>query len=177
MDRFQIQGGQPLHGRVRISGGQECRPAHSLCRPARRCTPSLAQTYHPFGDVATMRKLLEGHGACAVSGMLQSIDGQENLTLQADRISRSRPLYEARQDHARLGARARPMLARFGEALVSLPGGCAIGQRPVDQHIKASPPWGRRSRSTMATSRHALVGSRVPAFLPTWSPSPVPRTS
>jgi UDP-N-acetylglucosamine 1-carboxyvinyltransferase len=44
-----------------------------------------------------------------------------------------------------------PLLARFGEATVSLPGGCAIGSRPVDQHIKGCRPWAPRSWSSTAT--------------------------
>ena len=70
-----------------------------------------------------------------------------------------------------------PLLARFGEARVSLPGGCAIGTRPVDQHIK-----GLQAMGAEIVVEHGYIvaagraAARARASRPTWSPSPAPRT-
>ena len=70
-----------------------------------------------------------------------------------------------------------PLVARFGEARVSLPGGCAIGARPVDQHIK-----GLQALGAEITVEHGYIvaradaAARARASRPTWSPSPAPRT-
>ena len=75
-----------------------------------------------------------------------------------------------------------PLLARFGEATVSLPGGCAIGSRPVDQHIKGLQAMGAEivvehgyMIAKLPKGRERL--QRRPHHAPTWSPSPAPRTS
>ncbi len=134
MDRFQIQGGQPLHGRVRISGAKNA-ALPILCAGLLTDAPLVLHNVPPLRDVATMRKLLEGMGL-RCERHAQSVDGQETLTLQADRINRLEAPYELVKTMRASVLVLGPMLARFGEALVSLPGGCAIGQRPVDQHIK-----------------------------------------
>ncbi|HSG19387.1 MAG TPA: UDP-N-acetylglucosamine 1-carboxyvinyltransferase, partial [Burkholderiaceae bacterium] len=134
MDRFQIQGGQPLHGRVRISGAKNA-ALPILCAGLLTDAPLVLHNVPPLRDVATMRKLLEGMGL-RCERHAQSVDGQETLTLQADRIDRLEAPYELVKTMRASVLVLGPMLARFGEALVSLPGGCAIGQRPVDQHIK-----------------------------------------
>ena len=70
-----------------------------------------------------------------------------------------------------------PLLARFGEARVSLPGGCAIGARPVDQHIKGLQAMGAEIAVEHGyIDRRAPSGCRARASRPTWSPSPAPRT-
>jgi UDP-N-acetylglucosamine 1-carboxyvinyltransferase len=74
-----------------------------------------------------------------------------------------------------------PLLARFGEATVSLPGGCAIGSRPVDQHIKGLQAMGAEIvvEHGYIMAKPAARGARAcraRASPPTWSPSPAPRT-
>ena len=66
----------------------------------------------------------------------QSLDGQETLVLRADKVDNLEAPYELVKTMRASVLVLGPLLARFGEAMVSLPGGCAIGQRPVDQHIK-----------------------------------------
>ena len=70
-----------------------------------------------------------------------------------------------------------PLLARFGRARVSLPGGCAIGARPIDQHLKGLEALGAEITLDTATSRRGPSGCkrRAPSSS-TWSPSPAPRT-
>jgi UDP-N-acetylglucosamine 1-carboxyvinyltransferase len=75
-----------------------------------------------------------------------------------------------------------PLLARFGEATVSLPGGCAIGSRPVDQHIMGLTAMGadivvEHGYMIARLRKGSAPGSRERASPPTWSPSPAPRIS
>jgi UDP-N-acetylglucosamine 1-carboxyvinyltransferase len=73
-----------------------------------------------------------------------------------------------------------PLLARFGQARVSLPGGCAIGSRPVDQHIKGLQAMGANivveHGYIVAPACRPRPAARARASPPTWSPSPAPRT-
>ena len=134
MDRFQIQGGQALSGTVRISGAKNA-ALPILCAGLLTDEPLVLHNVPPLRDVSTMRRLLEGMGITC-HRHAQSIDGQETLTLQANNVSRLEAPYEMVKTMRASVLVLGPLLARFGEALVSLPGGCAIGQRPVDQHIK-----------------------------------------
>ena len=134
MDRFQIQGGNALRGSVRISGAKNA-ALPILCAGLLSKEPLVVHNVPPLRDVATMRRLLEGMGmACERHG--QSLDGQDTLVLRADKVDNLEAPYELVKTMRASVLVLGPMLARFGEAMVSLPGGCAIGQRPVDQHIK-----------------------------------------
>jgi len=134
MDRFQIQGGNALRGTVRISGAKNA-ALPILCAGLLSKEPLVVHNVPPLRDVATMRRLLEGMGmACERHG--QSLDGQDTLALRADKVDNLEAPYELVKTMRASVLVLGPMLARFGEATVSLPGGCAIGQRPVDQHIK-----------------------------------------
>ncbi|MBS7790517.1 UDP-N-acetylglucosamine 1-carboxyvinyltransferase [Roseococcus sp. SDR] len=129
MDRIRIRGGVKLNGTVPVSGAKNA--ALPLMAAALLCDGPLTLTNAPdLADIATMRALLVQHG----------------LTVEHDREARTLKLsgaatnLEAPYDIVRkmrasvlvLG----PLLARYGQARVSLPGGCAIGTRPVDLHIK-----------------------------------------
>jgi len=134
MDRFQIQGGNTLRGSVRISGAKNA-ALPILCAGLLSKDPLVVHNVPPLRDVATMRRLLEGMGM-ACERHEQSLDGQETLVLRADKVDNLEAPYELVKTMRASVLVLGPLLARFGEAMVSLPGGCAIGQRPVDQHIK-----------------------------------------
>src|SRR3954468_19990533 len=128
MDSFRIVGGRPLAGRVAISGAKN---SALPCMAAALLTAETVTLHNlPYvRDIITMRRLLEDLGSHILMPELRT------LKIAADKIE----LFEAPYDLVKtmrasvlaLG----PLLARFGEARVSLPGGCAIGQRPIDLHL------------------------------------------
>jgi UDP-N-acetylglucosamine 1-carboxyvinyltransferase len=129
MDKLQIQGGTPLDGQIRVSGAKNAALpifAGSLLT-AEPVTISNSPHLH---DVTTMIELL----ACLGVGV--TLDENMQVEITAENVSSFCAPYELvktmRASFLVLG----PLLARFGEAEVSLPGGCAIGSRPVDQHLK-----------------------------------------
>jgi UDP-N-acetylglucosamine 1-carboxyvinyltransferase len=131
MDKLRIRGGQRLAGEVVISGAKNA-ALPELC--AALLTPERVQLQNVprLQDVQTMTRLLKTMGVAAEPGG----NGEATMALTADDVSSREAPYELvktmRASILVLGA----LLARFGEARVSLPGGCAIGTRPVDQHIK-----------------------------------------
>jgi len=133
VDRFQIEGGQPLRGEVSISGAKNA-ALPILCAALLTPEPLVLHNVPPLRDVSTMLKLLAGMGLKA-SGLGPSA-GQQSITLHAQTIDRPEAPYEMVKTMRASVLVLGPLLARMGEAVVSLPGGCAIGQRPVDQHIR-----------------------------------------
>ncbi len=133
MDRFQIEGGQLLRGEVSISGAKNA-ALPILCAALLTPEPLVLHNVPPLRDVSTMLKLLAGMGLKA-SGLGPSA-GQQSITLHAQTIDRPEAPYEMVKTMRASVLVLGPLLARMGEAVVSLPGGCAIGQRPVDQHIR-----------------------------------------
>jgi UDP-N-acetylglucosamine 1-carboxyvinyltransferase len=132
MDQIVIQGGNRLSGEIRISGAKNA--ALPLMAASLLSAEPLTLTNLPrLADISTMSKLLEQHGvaiteAAGESGMTMTFDagGVDNTVAPYDLVRRMRASVLV------LG----PLVARFGEAKVSLPGGCAIGTRPVDLHIR-----------------------------------------
>jgi UDP-N-acetylglucosamine 1-carboxyvinyltransferase len=134
MDRFKILGGNPLQGEVLVSGAKNA-ALPILCASLLTAEPLVLSNVPRLRDVATMKKLLAQMGTRCELAHLQP-DGQETLRLTSDAMTHLQAPYELVKTMRASVLVLGPMLARFGEALVSLPGGCAIGQRPVDQHIK-----------------------------------------
>lgn len=96
--------------------------------------------------------------------MAQQPDGQEQLSLHSDAMTHLQAPYELVKTMRASVLVLGPMLARFGEALVSLPGGCAIGQRPVDQHIKGLAAMGAEIRiehGYIKAQARRLRGARI----------------
>jgi len=129
LDKIVIRGGKPLHGSVQIRGAKNATlplMAAALLAEA-PCTLHNVPCLH---DVFTMEKILNA------MGMTTEFTGR-SMTLDASTVDRQEAPYELvrkmRASFFTLG----PLLARHGEAKVSLPGGCAIGTRPVDIHLKA----------------------------------------
>ncbi len=134
MDRFKITGGLPLQGDVRVSGAKNA-ALPILCASLLTKEPLRLTNVPQLRDVSTMKKLLAQMGT-QITLTAQQGDGQESLSLVSDAMTHLQAPYELVKTMRASVLVLGPMLARFGEALVSLPGGCAIGQRPVDQHIK-----------------------------------------
>ncbi len=130
MDRIAIRGGTPLHGEIAVSGAKN---ACLTLMPAALLTDEpLTLTNAPrLSDIRTMTSLLESLG-CEVA----TLQDRRVLALGAERISNHKADYEiVRKMRASILVLG-PMLARDGHAVVSLPGGCAIGARPVDLHLR-----------------------------------------
>lgn len=129
MDKLRIHGGRRLNGEVVISGAKNAALPElcaALLTPERVTLINLPQLH----DVETMLKLLR------VMGLTTTTDADGALTLRADDITTLEAPYDLVKTMRASILVLGPLLARFGEARVSLPGGCAIGTRPVDQHIK-----------------------------------------
>ncbi len=129
MDRLVIEGGAPLSGEVRVSGAKNA-ALPLLCASLLTAEPLVLSNVPRLNDVRTMQTLL------AQMGVRQ--DSREAGTVALDASSIDWPLapYELVKTMRASILALGPLVARCGEARVSLPGGCAIGLRPVDQHVK-----------------------------------------
>ena len=128
MQKLKIRGGKPLRGDVRISGAKNA-ALPILCAALLTPEPLTLHNVPQLNDIGTMLKLLEQMGVVAKregEAIVLSAAALGNLVAPYDLVKTMRASILA------LG----PLVARFGEAKVSLPGGCAIGARPVDLHIK-----------------------------------------
>lgn len=161
MDQIVIQGGNRLSGEIRISGAKNA--ALPLMAASLLSAEPLTLTNLPrLADISTMSKLLEQHGVSVLevddgkSGMTMTFDagGVDNTVAPYDLVRRMRASVLV------LG----PLVARFGEAKVSLPGGCAIGTRPVDLHIRGLEQLGAEieleSGYMTARAPNGLIGSK-----------------
>lgn len=129
MDKLLIRGGRPLNGEVRISGAKNA-ALPELCAALLSAEPVTLTNIPRLQDVATMLKLIRNMGATAEF----SPDG--TVVIDSSALHFPEAPYEMVKTMRASVLALGPLLARFGEATVSLPGGCAIGARPVDQHIK-----------------------------------------
>jgi len=129
MDKLRITGGVPLQGEISVSGAKNA--ALPILCAGLLTSGTLALSNVPeLNDIATTLRLLARMGVRASRGA----DGGVEIT--ADRVDRLEAPYDLVKTMRASILVLGPLVARFGEARVSLPGGCAIGQRPVDQHIK-----------------------------------------
>ena len=128
MDKLQIVGGKRLHGEIPVSGAKNA-ALPILCAGLLTAGDVELTNVPRLHDVKTILKLLEQTG-------LKVTQDDENVTLNGANITSLEAPYELVKTMRASILVLGPLLARFGEAKVSLPGGCAIGSRPVDQHIK-----------------------------------------
>src|SRR5437868_68275 len=128
MDKLVVEGGKALRGEVRVSGAKNA-ALPILCAALLTEEPLTVANLPQLNDVRTMRALLSQMGVKS-----QSADGA--IVLDARHIDWPLAPYELVKTMRASILALGPLLARCGEARVSLPGGCAIGLRPVDQHIK-----------------------------------------
>src|SRR5690554_6166109 len=129
MDKLRIIGGNRLSGEVTISGAKNA-ALPILCATLLTAEPVVLRNVPALNDIHTTLKVL---GQLGVN--IQWLDDGV-VQLQANRIVSYEAPYELVKTMRASILVLGPLLARFGQAKVSLPGGCAIGQRPVDQHIK-----------------------------------------
>ncbi|MGE5320897.1 MAG: UDP-N-acetylglucosamine 1-carboxyvinyltransferase, partial [Hyphomicrobiaceae bacterium] len=129
MDALLIHGGNPLAGEVRISGAKNA-ALPILTASLLTAEPLRLGNVPHLKDISTMLALL-GH-----MGVRVTLDDKNHVTLSGDSIPHKEAPYEMVKTMRAAILVLGPTLARFGEARVSLPGGCAIGSRPVDLHIK-----------------------------------------
>ena len=128
MDKLIIEGGAKLNGEVTISGAKNA-ALPILCASLLAETPLTLTSLPALKDVATTLKLLD------TMGIKVAQDGS-TVTLDASDVASFEATYEMVKTMRASILVLGPLLARFGTARVSLPGGCAIGSRPVDLHIK-----------------------------------------
>lgn len=166
MDRIQIRGGNRLQGRIPIGGAKNAAlPLMAAALLTDECL-TLSNLPH-LADISTLANLLGRHGVA-----IQMVGDEANeghigrvLSLQAKEITNTTASYELvrrmRASILVLGA----LLAREGKAEVSLPGGCAIGTRPVDLHLKGLQQLGAdidlREGYVHAQARSGLRGAKI----------------
>ena len=129
MDKLLIRGGRQLHGEVDISGAKNA-ALPELCACLLTAEPVTLANVPRLQDVSTMLTLIRNMGV----GVERSAAGR--VTVDASSLTSPEAPYDLVKTMRASVLALGPLLARFGEATVSLPGGCAIGSRPVDQHIK-----------------------------------------
>ena len=129
MHKLLIRGGLPLHGEVTISGAKNA-ALPELCAALLTADPVTLTNVPHLQDVLTMQQLIANMGVA----IERAPDG--SVRVDASALSRAEAPYELVKTMRASVLALGPLLARFGKARVSLPGGCAIGSRPVDQHIK-----------------------------------------
>ena len=129
MDKLRITGGSKLHGEVMISGAKNA-ALPTLCASLLTSEPLRLSNVPRLNDISTTLKLL------GQMGVKSARDESGVMTVQADQVTSLEAPYEMVKTMRASILVLGPLVARFGEARVSLPGGCAIGQRPVDQHIQ-----------------------------------------
>src|SRR6266446_3054730 len=127
-EKFRIVGGRPLNGRVSISGAKN---SALPCMAAAVLTPETVTLHNlPYvRDIITQRRLLEDIGATVLTPELRT------HKIAAAHIELFEAPYELVKTMRASVLALGPLLARFGKAKVSLPGGCAIGTRPIDLHL------------------------------------------
>jgi UDP-N-acetylglucosamine 1-carboxyvinyltransferase len=150
MDKLLIRGGRPLSGEIRISGAKNA-ALPELCAALLSAEPVTLQNIPRLQDVATMLKLIRNMGSTAEF----SPDG--TVVIDSSKLHFPEAPYEMVKTMRAAVLALGPLLARFGEATVSLPGGCAIGARPVDQHIK-----GLQKMGAEIVIEHGYMIARLP---------------
>ncbi len=157
MDKLVIEGGVPLTGEVDISGAKNA-ALPILCASLLTAEPLRVQNVPHLHDVTTMLNLLMQMGVSI------SLDEKLGVELRAAAIDNPAAPYEMVKTMRASVLVLGPLLARLGEARVSLPGGCAIGMRPVDQHLKGLQAMGATisiEHGYMLARADRLKGTRI----------------
>jgi len=147
MYKIVIKGGKRLHGEVCVSGAKNA----ALPILASSLLASGQSTYRNvpgLGDIVTMRKLLGQLGA--------KVKGDGTTVVDSTHVNHFEAPYELVKTMRASALVLGPLVSRYGRACVSLPGGCAIGARPIDQHLKGLAAMGARIEL-----EHGLVTARA----------------
>ncbi len=151
MQKLLIRGGRPLHGDVTVSGAKNA-ALPALCAALLTADPVVLTNVPRLQDVATMLKLVRSMGVSAER------DDHGTVRIDASALTTPEAPYELVKTMRASVLALGPLLARFGHARVSLPGGCAIGSRPVEQHIK-----GLAAMGADIVVEHGYMIARLPA--------------
>ena len=155
MDKLRIKGGKSLVGSVDISGAKNA-ALPELCAALLTADTVTLQNVPGLQDVATMLKLIRNMGV----EVERSSNVSGTVTVNAGPLSSPEAPYELVKTMRASVLALGPLLARFGMATVSLPGGCAIGSRPVDQHIK-----GLQAMGAEINVEHGYMLAKLPKGL------------
>ncbi|MDP2065044.1 MAG: UDP-N-acetylglucosamine 1-carboxyvinyltransferase [Burkholderiaceae bacterium] len=162
MDKLLIRGGPKLHGEVQISGAKNA-ALPEMCATLLTDEPVHLLNVPRLQDVATMRKLLGNMGV-----QTETHGERGGMSFVAANPIHPEAPYELVKTMRASVLALGPLLARFGRAKVSLPGGCAIGSRPVDQHIKGLQAMGATIEvehgymvASLPAGRTRLKGARI----------------
>jgi len=164
MDKLVIRGGHPLFGEVAIAGAKNA-ALPILCAALLTSEKIVLRNLPDLQDVRTMLKLL---GQMGVFIHFPNPVDRSVLEIQAQTIDKPEATYDMVKTMRASILVLGPLLARFGKARVSLPGGCAIGARPVDQHMKGMQAMGAQMEiehgyieAYAASPRKKLRGARI----------------
>jgi UDP-N-acetylglucosamine 1-carboxyvinyltransferase len=150
MDKLLIRGGRTLHGEVLISGAKNA-TLPELCAALLTSDPVTLTNVPRLKDVSTMLALLRNMGVTVEQGEGTRVD------INASTLTTPEAPYDLVKTMRASVLALGPLLARFGRATVSLPGGCAIGSRPVDQHIK-----GLQAMGALIAVEHGYMLATLP---------------
>lgn len=160
MDKLHIQGGQRLQGTIQIAGAKNA-ALPELCAALLTADSVELLNVPSLQDVRTMSRLLEHMG-------MKIEPAQDRWVLHGVSVNTPEAPYELVKTMRASVLALGPLLARFGRARVSLPGGCAIGSRPVDQHIKGLQAMGAvievahgYIEASLPTGMNRLRGARI----------------
>ena len=157
MDRMRIVGGTPLRGRIAIGGAKNAAlPLMAACLLSEETL--VLENVPRLADIATMKRLLAQHGVEVDGRDEQGAGGEQTLHLNAARIGSTTAPYDLVRKMRASVLVLGPLVARFGEARVSLPGGCAIGDRPVDLHLAGLAALGAEIELT-----EGYIGAKAPS--------------
>lgn len=161
MDKFIIEGGRQIFGEIIVSGSKNA--ALPIMTASLLTEEKLVLSNIPYLiDIITMNRLLAQHGVSITLDGDSSIEQQYGKTIefQANKVSNLTAPYDIVRKMRASVIVLGPLVARFGEAIVSLPGGCAIGARPVDLHIKGLEALGAKI-TLEAGYMHAKVEGKL----------------
>lgn len=132
MDKFVVRGGNPLLGTIRVSGAKNA-ALPAMAAALLTDEPVILENIPQVRDIETERKLLAGMGAEVELGYGRA---QHRTTICCRTVTSPEVPYEVVKTMRASSLVLGPLVARYGRARVSLPGGCAIGARPIDLHLK-----------------------------------------
>ena len=160
MDKFVIRGGEPLLGTIRVSGAKN---AALPCMAAALLTdePVVLENIPQVRDIQTTRNLLAAMGAAVELGYGRA---QHRTTIHCEKLNAPEASYELVKTMRASTLVLGPLVARCGNARVSLPGGCAIGARPIDMHIEGLEQLGakiRQEHGYVEASAKRLKGAEI----------------
>ena len=152
MDKFVVRGGNPLLGTVRISGAKNA-ALPAMAAALLTDEPVILENIPQVRDIETERKLLAAMGAEVELGYGRA---QHRTTICCANLANAEASYELVKTMRASTLVLGPLVARLGHARVSLPGGCAIGARPIDLHLKGLEKLGAK-----ITQEHGYIEARA----------------